>query len=292
MTLPAGHLATLLARGEPTILVTVTQAYGSTPREAGAAMAVTAGGSAGTIGGGRLEYDAIARARAMLVSGDARGEMAVPLGPEIGQCCGGHVRLSLRRLDRALLGELDEAERANRASLPLALILGAGHTGRALALALSPLPIRTRLVDTRPETLRDGPAGVETVAAALPEAEIEAAPAGTAYLVMTHDHGLDFLLAAAALGRADAAYVGMIGSRTKGERFRRHLAAEGRGAEFTRLTLPIGGSALRDKRPAVIAALTAAEIVVCLLSKQAESLHDRFASPASAHPGAIVRSRG
>ena len=99
----------------------------------------------------------------------------------------------------------------------------------------------------------------------MPEAEVESAPRRSAFVVMTHEHSLDFLIAGAALARADAAYVGMIGSATKRERLRRHLEAAGRGpARSMRLTLPIGGAALRDKRPEVIAALTAAELATCL----------------------------
>ena len=107
---------------------------------------------------------------------------------------------------------------------------------------------------------------------------------------MTHDHSLDFLVAAAALARPDAAYVGLIGSATKRERFRRHLAAEGREAEIARLTLPIGGSTVRDKRPEVIAALAAAEIAACLFSAQQEKMTDRFAATGAGCHSARVRS--
>ena len=266
-----------IADGTAAILVTVTRARGSTPREAGALMLVTATETSGTIGGGRLEFDAIDRARAMLSSGESSDKMDVPLGPEIGQCCGGRVLLSLQRVDAAVFGALRAEEQAARAARPRVLIFGAGHTGRALAAALAPLPLNVTLVDSRPETLAGLPEAVETVAAALPEAEIERAPAGTAFLVMTHDHALDFLIASAALARNDAAYVGMIGSATKRERFRRHLQGDGLEAEFSRLVLPIGGSGLRDKRPEVIAALTAAELALCLFSDRQEKLSDRLA---------------
>ncbi|WP_233720137.1 xanthine dehydrogenase accessory protein XdhC [Jiella avicenniae] len=257
-----------LQRSAPAILVTVETALGSTPREAGARMLVTADDVTGTIGGGRLEFGAIDTARRMIAAGEAKGACDVPLGPEIGQCCGGRVHLSFRRLDAALLEELAKQVERARDALPAVIIFGAGHTGRALAKALAPLPLAVSLVDSRPETLTDLTGAVRTVAAAMPETAVEEAPAGAGYVVMTHDHSLDFLIAAAALARSDAAYVGMIGSATKRERFRRHLAGEGREAEAARLTLPIGGSALRDKRPEVIAALTAAEIATCLLKHQ------------------------
>ncbi|MBC8129717.1 MAG: xanthine dehydrogenase accessory protein XdhC [Rhizobiaceae bacterium] len=255
-----------LSSGEPAVLVRVTKALGSTPREAGAAMLVTWDMSIGTVGGGALELSGIDRARAMIAAGESEAVLAVPLGPRIGQCCGGHVTLALSSVTEALVAEEIVAEAERRALRPAVLIFGAGHTGRALASALAPLPLRVRVVDTRRDSLAGLPEEVEIVAAALPEAEVDAAPAGTAFLVMTHDHGLDFLIAAAALSRGDAAYVGMIGSATKRETFRRHLVDAGLADVFGGLTLPIGGSAVRDKRPEVIAALVAAELVVALLS--------------------------
>ena len=286
----APALRAALAAGDPAVLVTVTQVRGSTPREAGAAMLVTANGMAGTIGGGRLEFEAIERARMMLEAGEDTVQMDVPLGPEIGQCCGGRVRLDLARADDATLQALARDDEARRAAQPTVLIFGAGHTGRALATALALLPFSVRLVDSRPETLHGLPDTIATVAAALPEAEVDAAPPGAAYVVMTHEHSLDFLIAGAALARGDAAYVGMIGSATKRERLRRDLEAAGCGGDIDRLTLPIGGAAVRDKRPEVIAALTAAELATCLLSSQQEIVIDRFAAASARCNSAPVRS--
>ncbi|MCD1643593.1 xanthine dehydrogenase accessory protein XdhC [Aurantimonas coralicida] len=286
----AAALRIALAAGDPAVLVTVTEVRGSTPREAGAAMLVTADGMAGTIGGGRLEFEAIERARMMLEAGEETAQMDVPLGPEIGQCCGGRVRLDLASADDATLQALMRDDEARRAAQPTVLIFGAGHTGRALATALALLPISVRLVDSRPETLHGLPDTVTTVAAALPEAEVDAAPPGAAYVVMTHEHSLDFMIAGAALARGDAAYVGMIGSATKRERLRRDLEAAGRGGDIDRLTLPIGGAAVRDKRPEVIAALTAAELATCLLSSQQEIVIDRFAAASARCNSAPVRS--
>lgn len=285
-------LRAAIEAGTPAALVTVVEVRGSTPREAGVTMAVTPDAIAGTIGGGRLEYDAIERARVLLAAGETRADMDVPLGPDIGQCCGGRVMLTIRRADAALMAEMLADEETRRSANPTVLIFGAGHTGRALAAALALLPLNVRLIDSRPETLGGLPGAVTAVAAALPEAEIADAPTGAAFVVMTHAHSLDFMLTAAALARGDAAYVGMIGSATKRERFRRHLEAQGQSADIDRLTLPIGGAALRDKRPEVIAALTAAEILTCLLSDQQEKLTDRFAATASQCNSRPTRSTG
>ncbi|MBZ8135101.1 xanthine dehydrogenase accessory protein XdhC [Afifella sp. IM 167] len=260
-----------LAAGEPAIFVRVDEAKGSTPREAGAAMLVSETGFAGTIGGGTLEYEALAAARRLIAEERQRAEHKVPLGPDLGQCCGGRVGLSFRIADAALLAEIESAEEAARALEPAIYVFGAGHVGRALALALAPLPFRTSVVDAREELLTDLPAGVETVWTALGEAVVAEAPPGSAVIVATHSHAIDFAITQAALKRDDLAYTGMIGSKTKRAQFERWACREGlQRATFDRLVLPIGGTALRDKRPPVIAALVAAEVTTSLIKWRSE----------------------
>ena len=74
-------------------VVTVSSTQGSAPRDAGARMVVTAEGYRGSIGGGALEYQAIATAQSMLKQGPALLKTSHALGPELGQCCGGRVDL-------------------------------------------------------------------------------------------------------------------------------------------------------------------------------------------------------
>jgi xanthine dehydrogenase accessory protein XdhC len=250
----------------------VVAAKGSTPREAGVSMLVTAAAVHGTIGGGRLEWDAIVRARELLAAVQATAVLEVPLGPASGQCCGGHVTLSLTRAGVAELAELEAAGAAERAGWPLALLFGAGHVGKALARALAPLPVRLRWIDGRPAAFPDPPLdGPEVVLTEKPLAEIRAAPAGTAYVVMTHSHALDFELCDAILKRGDSIYLGLIGSRSKRVRFERGWRKLGRGEDqIARLVCPIGGP-LRDKRPEVIAALAAAELLLALLTPAASA---------------------
>lgn len=233
------------------IRVRITRARGSTPREEGAEMMVGAEAVTGTIGGGQLEYLAIDRAQQMLARGELRAVMDVPLGPEIGQCCGGRVELTL-----------DRQPASPAPPRPSVLIFGAGHVGRALARAMLPLPVKVRLIDQRPAEL--ALADVRGELTPLPEAEVRRAPPGSAYVILTHDHALDFLIAAEALARLNAAYVGMIGSATKRATFSRF--ARQRGIDPAPLTCPIGGT-VRDKRPEVIAAFTAAEIMATLLAR-------------------------
>jgi xanthine dehydrogenase accessory protein XdhC len=262
----AATLRELLAEGVPAALVTVAVAKGSTPREAGAAMLVTADAAFGTIGGGRLEWEGIARARELLASGASQAVAELPLGPSVGQCCGGHVTLALRRAGATELAALETAEAEAAAALPSVLLFGAGHVGRALARALAPLPLNVRWIDGRAHEFPAEPiAGPTVVVTDRPLAEIERAPAGSACFVLTHSHALDFELCSAALEQGDFAYVGLIGSATKRARFERGFRELGiPPARVARLACPIGGAMVRDKRPTVIAALAAAELLVAL----------------------------
>src|SRR5690606_15058862 len=108
---------------------------------------------------------------------------------------------------------------------------------------------------------------MEPCLTAMPEPVLRDAPAGSSFVVLTHDHALDFLIVAEALRRTDAAYVGMIGSKTKRATFRNWLSREiGRPELFENLVCPIGGTAVKDKRPSVIATLAAAEIMTAALA--------------------------
>lgn len=254
------------------ILVEVAAAHGSTPREAGAWMLVAQDRLFSTIGGGQLEYLAIDHARRALRNGGTAAPLTVPLGPEIGQCCGGRVSLVFTYVTADLSGRLAARTEAELEARPTVYVFGAGHVGDALALALSLAPVRTILVDSRSDELAAARAqGIETALTAMPEQLVRDAGAGSAFVVLTHDHAIDFLVAAEALKRADAAYVGMIGSKTKRATFRNWLAREGGDASrLRRLVCPIGGAALKDKRPAVIATLAAAEILTAVLAHPAD----------------------
>ncbi|MFN3673730.1 MAG: xanthine dehydrogenase accessory protein XdhC [Bosea sp. (in: a-proteobacteria)] len=266
----AAFLASRLDQG--VILVTVTSAQGSTPREAGAAMAVSGAATDGTIGGGQLEFHCIDIARAMLTTGEIARDLAIPLGPQMGQCCGGQVKMTLKRADAADLALVSARETAQAAIRPAVLIFGAGHTGRALAQALAPLPFATTLVDDRDGALGGLPAAITCIRMADPAQAVDGARPGCAFVVLTHSHALDYRLVEAVLARGDAAYLGMIGSATKRARFENgFLRAGGRKEALARLTCPIGGSDVDDKRPEVIAALTAAELVRSLLGERREA---------------------
>lgn len=285
MTSQVKSLKAFLAAPGPLALVEVASARGSTPREKGAAMLVSRTAIHGTIGGGQLEYMAIDKARQMLspsirapfrsrlpataraAASEVRATLDIPLGPEIGQCCGGRVGVLIRLVDDALAAELIAAAEAEEAQLPQVLIFGGGHVGHALAASIALLPVHAMVVETRKAELEGMPDAVETRLTPVPEEVVRQARPGSAFVVLTHDHALDFLIVAEALKRGDALYVGMIGSKTKKATFKSWFlkTAGGSEAEFARLVSPIGGNAIKDKRPRVIAALAAAEIMTALV---------------------------
>jgi xanthine dehydrogenase accessory factor len=134
-----------------------------------------------------------------------------------------------------------------------------------LAAALKPLPVKTTVIETRQEELDELPPDTVTQLVAMPEALVSDLPSGSVVLILTHDHALDFLIAKEALARSDLAYVGMIGSATKRATFSSWLTREGGERSWLdRLTLPIGGATVKDKRPEVIAAMTAADILTAI----------------------------
>ncbi|KJF68463.1 xanthine dehydrogenase accessory protein XdhC [Rhizobium nepotum] len=260
--MPDTSLSDFLALAPAAILVEIEAVKGSSPREAGTFMLVSQEALWETIGGGQFEYMAIDHARAMLRTGAAEDRMDIPLGPEIGQCCGGRTLLRFRRVTVELAAALKARLKGEAEQQPAVFIFGAGHVGKALAEALSLLPLTVTVVETRENELRDLSTGVASVLTPVPEAIVAKIPANGAAIIVTHDHALDFLIAREALARDDLAYVGMIGSKTKRATFAHWLEREGEPpSRLAKLILPIGGYGVRDKRPAIIAALVAAELL-------------------------------
>lgn len=111
-----GAAIELLQRQDSCIVrVLVAQVRGSAPREAGAVMLVASDHVIGTIGGGQLEWQALAAARTLLAETDAAVRLQrLVLGTDLGQCCGGVVELWIERWVRADLPLLQGAQAAAR----------------------------------------------------------------------------------------------------------------------------------------------------------------------------------
>jgi xanthine dehydrogenase accessory factor len=144
------------------------------------------------------------------------------------------------------------------------LLFGAGHVGRALALALAPLPFAVRWIDSRRDAFpAHAPANAALIHSSAPAAELAAAPDGALIVVMTHSHPLDLEIVATALGAGRFGFVGLIGSSTKRARFVSQMRAAGVSeAALLRLVCPIGVAGGASKDPAVIAASTAAQLLI------------------------------
>jgi xanthine dehydrogenase accessory factor len=308
-----------LAEHGAAALVTLARAQGSSPREAGARMVVAPNGAfTGTIGGGALEWGALAEAQALLArrDGPAVARLDRALGPDLGQCCGGRVLLTIERFgaaERETIAPLAEAERAgvlttiatvgrdgrllrrvaeeNEGRSPrLAYeiqsdgrvyerfgdeptpfyLFGAGHVGRALSVALSPLPFLITWTDARPGAIPDTfPVNVTAVTQGDPIELLGRAPDGAFIAVMTHSHALDLDLVIAALQANRFPYVGLIGSATKRARFTSAMQKMGMASDVVgKLVCPIGLTTIKDKAPAAIAASVAAQ---ALMAREAAS---------------------
>jgi xanthine dehydrogenase accessory factor len=255
------------ACGKRAIVVEVVDARGSVPREAGTRMLVAAAQTAGTIGGGHLELKAIAQAREMLAAlGEAEHvepqTAYYPLGPALGQCCGGAVGLRFVPLDDDSLAAWPEAP--PRFHLQL---YGAGHVGRAIVRALEPFDVVVEWIDEREDEFPPPPsqpavADIRRLCVDAVEAEVRTAPPGAHYLVLTHRHDLDLRISEAILERGDFGFLGLIGSATKRARFEHHFERRGiPAATVARMTCPIGIEGIGGKEPEVIAASVVAQLL-------------------------------
>ena len=252
-----------LAQREPAVVVEVLATQGSAPREAGTRMLVSATRTLGTIGGGHLELDAIELARRSLPMGPGDAfEKRYALGPTLGQCCGGVVTLRF-----AALGEEELARWPQAAPLFHLQLYGAGHVGRAIVRLLATLPCSVQWIDEREQEFpaawpQGWPPQVERVCVDAVEAEVASAPPGACYLVLTHRHDLDLRLTEAILRRGDFRYFGLIGSKTKRERFIHRLQALGIAEDVIgRMTCPIGVPGIEGKAPEVIAVAVVAQLL-------------------------------
>jgi len=294
------HIAKALEAHGTCAMISVVKVEGSTPREAGARIVVTPLGFHGTIGGGTLEWQAIAKAQALLGKSTQHKISVHSLGPDLGQCCGGRVQLVTEVFARSdLAAAKDFAAREETGVFAVTgrilaadfneqfgdsnrklFLFGAGHVGRALILALAPLPFDVIWIDPREGSFPAAvPSNVVTIQSENPAGEIANAPPGSFALVMTHSHALDLEIIDAVLRSPRFAYAGLIGSATKRARFSKRLREAGVAeSHIDGLVCPIGIPSIKSKHPSAIAAATAVQLLErdehlrCAESPLAESL--------------------
>lgn len=240
-------LARWRTEGRCFALLTVIETRGFTPRKASARMLADANGATvGTIGGGAIENDALARARGLLASGGGSELVKRHLTQELGMCCGGEMTVYV---------EVVEA-------LPALTIFGAGYIARPLAALAAGCGFRVRVVDERPEWATPERFAQATVHCQAPEDFVRATVFGPRdyAVVVTHDHALDQRLVQELL-RKPLRFLGMIGSIPKQRKFALRLKARGFGdEEIQRLHTPLG-LAIGARTPEEIAVSAMGEII-------------------------------
>lgn len=240
------------------VRVTVTATAGSAPRDAGTQMLVFADRIEGTIGGGALEWDAMSHARQMLKDGRDADRRKMPLGPALGQCCGGSVTLDYLR-DATLDVPADRQ----------IWVYGAGHVGRALVAVLVGLPdVQVTWVDSAADRFpAPVPDGVNPLAAVDMARAASHAPARAEHLVMTYAHDIDLAICHAVLSQPHGS-IGLIGSATKWSRFKHRLTALGHANDqISQIACPIGDPTL-GKHPTQIAIGVAAAMITADSARQ------------------------
>jgi xanthine dehydrogenase accessory factor len=240
------------APGVPHVRVTVVDAIGSTPADAGAAMLVGAEGRrGGTVGGGKIEARAIAEAIALLNDASSRPTRFFDfnLKTDIGMTCGGSMKLYL--------------ERVGVTAWPIA-VFGAGHVAQSLVRLLLTLPCEVTCIDPRPEWLArlPGHGRLRTLRLDEPAEAVDGLAATTFALCMTRGHASDRPILERLLRRdPPLPFVGVIGSRSKAAVLRRELAEAGlTAAQLAPMVCPLG-LPIGENHPGEIAVSIAAQLL-------------------------------
>lgn len=241
----------LAKQGNPYVLATLVGVSGSTPRNSGTKMVITPDDIFDTIGGGHLEHKVIKQALNLLSNGKASQHLAhFQLGSNLGQCCGGNT---------SVLFECFAPTGAN------IMLFGAGHVGKALISILAGLPCQVKWVDNRAEQFPehcDTYLNVQKVVSENPEEEVALMPSNSLYIVMTHNHQMDFDITQNILKRADFGYLGLIASDTKWRRFQqRYKHRDINPEQVARMNCPIGLANVQGKLPMEVAVSVAGEII-------------------------------
>jgi xanthine dehydrogenase accessory factor len=265
------HLVALESAATSFVLVTLVEALGSVPQDTGAKMLVTAAGlHTGTIGGGRVEAQAVALALELLTTPALGPDRARPrfvswtLKGDVGMTCGGAVKLYF------------EPHPAGGAAWPL-VIFGAGHIAQALVPVLLPLPCTLTVFDTRPEWLAKLPRArhLRTAQLANLASAVDTLPPDAFVLCMTQGHTTDRPILHRALATRAFPFLGVIGSAAKAAVLRRELLADGLAPDLVeKFHCPVGLD-FGTNHPHEIALSIAAQLL---------TERDRLAALTSARP--------
>ena len=243
------QIAQLTAEGRAFVLATVIDSMGSTPQKPGSKMVVLPDGAIlGTIGGGAIEMQIAEAARELFQGSDVTRILETHLTHDLGMCCGGKMKVFLEKHGAATR----------------LWIYGAGHVARELAALAKRVGFWVGVVDERDQwATRERFPDVDELVLKNPADHARQQSGGPEcfYCITTHDHPLDQAVVEALLPKP-CAYLGLIGSRRKAERFKMRLLAAGANqADLARLRSPMG---------LPIHALTPAEIAVSIVGELIE----------------------
>lgn len=236
-------------KNESFVVVTMTNARGSSPQDPGAKILVTKNGLfAGTVGGGKVEMAAIKKAQAILDSNSQLSPELVTwnLQKDIGMSCGGEVTFLF--------------EHFMFTHWPI-VIFGAGHIAQALTRLLSKLNCHVTCVDSREEWIAKLE-GVNSLYHPRPKDTVGSFNPKSFFMCMTMGHAHDIpILVEIAKHAPDCPYVGVIGSDVKGIKIKNELAELGIEKSFIqKLRVPMG-LPLGKNHPYEIAVSITAELL-------------------------------
>ena len=227
----------------------VMNALGSTPNKINDFMLIAENDIFGTIGGGTLEFQVINEAKKMLINNNKENSLKIPLGPGIGQCCGGFVEIKLTahlNFKNAIKNEI--FDESNKLDL---YIFGAGHIGQSLITKTKFLNFNTYLIDSREMFLKQNNLKhVNYLLSSRPWEIVNHLNKKSMYVIVTHSHDFDFKIANEILKINNFYYLGLIGSDTKRNKFYKRLEKIGHKKQLiNQLECPIGASIGKSKDP-------------------------------------------
>ena len=231
---------------------------GSVPRKTGDYMLISNKDIYGTIGGGQLEYIVINKSKKLLELKIKKTEILnIPLGPGIGQCCGGYVQVELSYHANGKKILENDIKDNNL------FIFGAGHIGQALSLKSLDLSFKVHIVDSRKDILLMNKYNeVDYIFANEPWKLIKNLPNNSYYIILTHSHDYDFKIINEILIYNSFNFIGLIGSKTKKNRFANRLINNGHKKELIDLVeCPVGLNINHRKEPNEIAVSIIAKLI-------------------------------
>ena len=243
---------------EEVIKAKIINTEGSTPRETGVYMLVSKEDIFGTIGGGHLEFLVINRAKELLKNKIKKSEtLNIPLGPGIGQCCGGYVQIQLTYYVNGEKSLENPIENNNL------FIFGAGHVGQALSTKSLNLNFNVHLIDSRKTFLSMSEyEDIDYIFAKQPWKLIKNLSPNSYYIILTHSHDYDFKIINEILMYKSFKFIGLIGSKTKKNRFSSMLKNIGHQKNIIDLIeCPIGLKINHTKEPNEIAISILAKLI-------------------------------